>query len=353
MIAMCADAQLPTACTNPTRRRLPLRRGVYIFAAWALALLCLGPAGPTLAQAQLQPKKPIRITVGSAAGGSLDVQARIIGQALPKVLGQSIVIENRPGGNGIIGGQLVANATRDGSRLFAYGGDLFSLGALMPRSDFDAGNQLVAVSQISESPLLVVTGGRSPFNDVKGMIEAANAGPQGLTYATFAFASVNNVVGQWIAKEAHIKLHNVTYRSGAEAALAAAAGDVSLAIVSPASVFPSLVGAGAVKVIALTTEQRPSYLPASWSTLAESGLPIDASTFFGIFGAAGMPDAAITRLDRAFNTVLSDDAVRQRLRQVGMFAEHLGPAELAKRIKADRRRYERIIEEMHMVDALR
>lgn len=334
-------------------RRLPLHRNAHIFGAWALALLCLGPASPALAQVQPHPNKPIRIIVGSAAGGSLDVQARIIGQALPKVLGQHIVIVNRPGGNGIIGGQLVASAAPDGNKLFAYGGDLFSVGALMPGSDFDANNQLVAISQISESPLLVVTGARSPFNDVKGMIAAAKAGARGLTYATFAVASVNNVVGQWIAKEARIRLLNVTYRSGAEAALAAAAGDVSLAIVSPASVFPSLVSAGAVKVIALTSVQHPSYLPASWPTLAENGLPIDASTFFGIFGAAGMSHAAVARLDRAFGTVLNENSVRERLRQVGMFAQHLGPAELAMRIKADKRHYERIIEEMHMVDALR
>lgn len=352
MIVTAADARLGTSCDNPTRRRLRLRRS-YILAPRALALLCLGLASSAFAQAQPHPNKPIRIIVGSAAGGSLDVQTRIIGQALPKVLGQDIVIENRPGGNGIIGGQLVANAAPDGNKLFAYGGDLFSVGALMPRSDFDANNQLVAISQISESPLLVVTGSRSRFNDVKGMIAAANTGRRGLTYATFAVASVNNVVGQWIAREAHIKLLNVTYRSGTEAALAAAAGDVSLAIVSPASVFPSLVSAGAVKVIALTSAERPSYLQASWPTLAENGLPIDASTFFGIFGAAGMSQAAIARVDRAFSTVLNDDAVRERLRQVGMFARHLGPAELAKRIKTDKRRYERIIEEMQMIDALR
>lgn len=332
---------------------LPLRGNAHIFSACALALLCLGLASPASAQAQPHSNRPIRIIVGTGAGGSLDVQARIVGKALPKVLGQDVVIVNRPGGNGIIGGQLVASAAPDGNKLFAYGGDLFSVGALMPRSDFDANNQLVAISQISESPLLVVTGGRSPFNDVKGMIAAAKAGARGLTYATFAVASVNNVVGQWIAKEARIRMLNVTYRSGAEAALAAAAGDVSLAIVSPASVFPSLIGAGAVKVIALTSAQRPSYLPASWPTLAESGLPIDASTFFGIFGAAGMSSVAIARLDHAFGIVLSEDLVRERLRQVGMFAQYLGPAELAKRIRTDKRRYERIIEEMHMIDALR
>jgi tripartite-type tricarboxylate transporter receptor subunit TctC len=305
------------------------------------------------AHAEDHSNRPIRIIVGAGAGGGLDVQVRIIGQALGKLLGQDIVIENRPGGGGVIGGQVVASAPADGNTLFAYGGDLFSVAALMPRTAFDANKQLIAISQISETPLLVVTGGRSKFSDVKGLIATANASTKELTYATFAVASVNNVVGQWIAKEAHIKLLNVTYRGGPEAALATAAGDVSLAITSPASVYPSLVNAGTVKVIAITSAQHPSNLPASWPTLAEAGLPIDANTFFGIFGPAGMSDDAIARLDHAFGAVLGDDAVRERLQRVGIFAKHRGPAEFAKRIETDRNRYDGIIREMRMIDAQR
>jgi len=342
----------------PAKRSRACRQGWTRWAAliWAAALT-LGFLGSGLtlpaARAQDHSNRPIRIIVGAAAGGGLDVQVRIIGQALPKQLGQDIVIENRPGGSGVIAGQVVASAPPDGNTLFAYAGDLFSVAALMPPAAFDPNKQLVPISQISETPLLVLTGGHSPFSDVKGLIAAANASPQGLTYATFAVASVNNVVGQWIAKEAHIKLLNITFRGGPEAALAAAAGNVSLAIVSPAGVYPSMVNAGTVKVIAITGARHPSYLPASWPTLAESGLPIDANTFFGIFGPAGMSQAAIARLDRAFQAVLNDETVRERLQHVGIFAQHRGSAEFAKRIETDRNRYDRIIQDMHMIDAQR
>ena len=281
------------------------------------------------------------------------MQVRIIGQTLGKLLGQDIVVENRPGGGGVIAGQAVAGAPPDGNTLFAYGGDLFSVAALMPRTAFDANKQLAPIAQISETPLLVVTGARSTFNDIKGLIATAKASPQELTYATFAVASVNNVAGQWIAKEARIKLLNVTFRTGSEAALATAAGDVSLAIVSPASVYPSMVNAGSVRVIGLTGAQRPSYLPASWPTFVENGLPIDANTFFGMFGPAGMSKAALGRLDHALATALSDDVIRDRLKQVAIYAKYVGPAEFAKRIDTDRNRYDRIIQEMHMLDAQR
>ena len=317
----------------------------------SLVLFSLGLSLP--AHADDHATRPIRIVVGAGAGGSLDVQVRIIAPELTKLLGQDIVIENRPGGGGVIAGQAVSNAPPDGNTLFAYAGDLFSVAALMPRTTFNANKQLVAISQISETPLLLITGTRSTFSDVKGLIAAANASPLALTYATFSVASVNNVVGQWIAREAHIKLLNVTFRTGSEAALATAAGDVSLAIVTPASVYPAMVNAGAVKIIGLTSARRLSHLPPSWPTLAESGLPIDATTYFGIFGPAGMSDTAIARLDHAFAVVLKGDAVRARLQQIGMFAKHRGSAEFAKRIETERIRYEGVIQDMHMIDAQR
>jgi len=331
-------------------RRGLTRSGFRIAAASLVGLIAVGLTLPA-AHGQDHSGRPLRIIAGSGAGGGLDLQVRIIGQALSEVLGQNVVIENRPGGGGAIGGQVVASAPPDGKTLFAYAGDLFSVAALMPRTGFDANKRLIPIAQISEAPLVVVTGGHSAFSDIRGMIAAANASPQGLTYATFGVASVNNVVGQWIAKEAHIKLLNIPFRAGADGALATVAGDVALAIVAPAAVYPAMVNAGAVKVIGITSAQRPSYLPASWPTFAEKGLRIDASTFFGFFGPTGLSDVAIARLDHVLSIVLNDGTVRERLHQVGLFAHYLGPADFAKRIQTDKNRYDRIIEEMHMIEA--
>ena len=345
MIGLAATRRSEAGSQGAIRRAVWTRAAVLTFGLLAIGLSL------SAARAQDHSSRPLRIIVGSAAGGGFDVEMRIIGQGLSKVLGQDVVVENRPGGSGVIAGQAVASAPPDGNTVFAYAGDLFSIAALMPSTTFNANKQLIPISQISETPLVVVTGGRSKFSDVKGMIAAANVSPQGLSYATFAVASINNVVGQWIAKEAHIKLLNIPFRGGPEVVLAAASGDVSLAIVAPAAVYPTMVNAGSVKVIGLTSAQHPLYLPASWPTFAENGLPIDAMTFFGIFGPAKMSSTTVARLNHAFEMTLSDDVVGERLRHVGVFAKHASPAEFAKRIETDRNGYDGIIQAMHMIDA--
>jgi tripartite-type tricarboxylate transporter receptor subunit TctC len=339
-------------------RRLAGCRGWAGRAAWIgagafLAGLVAAGLGLPAAHAQDHPKRPIRIIVGAGAGGSVDIENRIVGQALGDFLHQDVVVEDRPGGGGVIAGEVVASAPPDGNTLFAYAGDLFTTASLMPPMAFDPNKQLVPIGQLSATPLAIVAGARAPFNDIKGMIAAAKASPRSFTYATFAVASVNNVVGQWIAKEAHIKLLNVTYRSGPEASLAAAAGNVTLAITSPASVYPSLTKAGTVKVLAITSAEHPSYLPASWQTLAQNGLPIDVTIYLGLFAPAATPGPVVARLDHALSVILNDEAVRQRLVKVGIYPKYLGPAGFLSRVRTDKARYDQVISEMHMLDAQR
>lgn len=332
------------------RRRL---RGLVSVALGrcALAGLTLGLAWTAApAQDQHYPSRPIRIIVGAQAGGSVDIETRIIGKELGNVLGQDTVIEDRPGAGGVVGAEAVANAAPDGYTLFVYVGDLFTVSSLMPQMSFDPNKQLLPLAQLSDNPLVVVAGGHAPFGDVKGLVAAAKASANSLTYATFAVASVNNVAGQWIAKEAGIKLLNVPYRSGPDAALATAAGNVALAIVSPASVYPALVEAGSVKVIGLTGIVRPSYLPSSWPTFAENGIPVDATIFIGLFGPVGLPAAIVSTLDHAVSTVLHDEAVAKRLVGVGIYPKYLGAAAFPERIRTDKARYDRIIRDMGMTN---
>ena len=353
MIATAANVRFLTAGNEPMSRRPCLPYAACLIGAWALALLTPGLAYPASAQTLPHSSRLVRIMIGGGAGGSLDVETRIIAQALGDFLHQDVVIENRPGGGGIIAGEAVANTPPDGNTLFSCAGDLFTVASLMRRATFDPNKRLVPIAQMSATPLAVVTGGRAPFNDVKGMIAAAAASPQGFTYATYAVASVNNVVGQWIAKQANIKLLNITYRTGPEAALATAAGDVTLAITSPVSVYPSLTNAGTVKVIGITSAEHPSYLPMSWQTLAENGMPIDVAVYIGLFAPAGTPSPIVARLDHALSAVLKDVMVRRRLLRVGIYPKYLGPADFLARVQTDKIHYERIIAEMHMMDAQR
>ena len=195
--------------------------------------------------------------------------ARIFQQKLGDILGQQIVIENRPGASGAVGAQLVAKADPDGYTLLFCAGDFITIPQLMPQMTFSPMKELVPIAMVTSNPMVLVASGNAPFSDLKGFLEAAKANPNGLAYATPGQGTVNNVVGQWIAVSAHIKLLHVAYRSGPAAVEGIAAGDVPLGIVQPPAVYPGLVNAGKIKVIALTGAQRPDFLPSTWPTFAE------------------------------------------------------------------------------------
>jgi tripartite-type tricarboxylate transporter receptor subunit TctC len=313
----------------------------------ALAALALVSA-TDIAHANGYPSKAIRMVVPYPAGGGIDFVARIIQDKLAAILGQQIVIENRPGASGAVGAQIVANAEPDGYTLLFCAGDFITIPQLMPQMTFSPIKDLLPIAMATNSPMVLVASGNAPFSDVKGVLDAARANPNGLSYGTPGQGTINNVVGQWIAVSAHIKMLQVAYRGGPAAAEGVAAGEVPLGIVQPPAVYPGFVDAGKIKIIALTGAERPDFVPASWPTLAESGLPIDATLWLGLFAPLQTPSDVVARLDQAVSQVLEDANIRRRLNDTGINPEHIGPAAFAQRIRDDAARYDAIIRQAGM-----
>jgi len=301
-----------------------------------------------VAQADDYPTRPIHFVVPYPPGGGIDIAARLIQDRLGDILRQQIVIENRPGASGAVGAQYVAKAEPDGYTLLFSAGDFIAIPQLMPQMTFSPIKELLPIAMVTNSPMVLVASGKAPFNDFQGVLAAARVNPNGLSYATPGQGTINNVVGQWIAISAHIKMLQVAYRGGPAAAAGIAAGDVPLGIVQPPAVYPGLVDAGRVKVIALTGAKRPNFLPASWPTLAESGLPIDATVWIGLFAPLGTPDEIVARLDRAIGAVVQDGDARKRMFEAGINPEHLASTAFAAKIRDDAARYEAIIREAGM-----
>lgn len=297
----------------------------------------------TLARAQDYPNRPIRMIVAYPPGGGVDVAGRIIGQKLGEALGQQVVIENRPGASGVLGAEVVANAAPDGYTILISPGDFFVLPALMPPMAFDPSKDLVPIAMVSSNPLAVVASANAPFADLKQMVAAGKALADGLAYATPGIATINHVVGEWIGVEAKLKMLHVPYRGGADAALAVVSGSVPLGIVSPPAVYPALVQSGKVKVIALTAAW-PSFVPASWPTLAESGLAVEAALWLGIFAPSGTPAAIVSRLDAAVALTLQDDQVCRRMSETGTNPKFSGQAGLVDRIRIETAHYREVIQ---------
>jgi len=310
----------------------------------SLLALALSLVAVSLVAAQGQdfPDRAVRLVVPYPPGGGMDVTARVLGQELGTILGQQFVVEYRAGASGTIGAEAVARASPDGYTLLLIPSDFVTAPALMPRMNFNPTKDLTPIAMVSDNPMVVVAGASAPFSDVRGLLEAARASPDGIAYATPGSGTLDHVIGEWIGVTAHVKLLQIPYKGGVEAAAAVVAGDVPLGIVSTPSIYPGLTGAGKVKVIALTGD-RPPTLPSSWPTLSENGLPINATLWLGIFAPSGLPDTVVSRLDRAISQALQDDTVRKRMNDIGFNPQFLDQAAFVERIRVDSSHYEPII----------
>ncbi len=316
-----------------------MRKAATCFGIAVAALL----AAAHPAQVNDYPSRPIRMLVGFPPGGVVDAAARIVGHRLGMLLGQQVVVENRPGASGTLAAGMAVRARPDGYTLFLCPADLITMAEIKPHMDFDPGTQLLPVTMIATNPLAVIANIDAPFNTIKEMVDAARASPRAFEYGTPGVGTQNYIIGEWIAAAAHIKLLHVPYSGGAAAGNGVAAGDVMLGIFSPVVFYPALVDAGKVKVLALTGTDHPSFLPASWPTLVESGLPIVSVNWLGVCAPVGTPDATVARLDNALAKTVQDPTVRKRMDVFGMTPKHLGPAAFAELIHADAATYARVI----------
>jgi len=306
----------------------------------ALTLCAFGGPAP----AQNYPTRPIRFIVPFPAGGVADVTARLIGQRLGEVLGQTIVIENRTGASGTLGVDAATKAMPDGYTLLFTTGDFITTPTLMPKVSFDPYKDLIPIVQVATAPLLLGAHAAGTIGSVKELVAQAKADPGKIAYSSPGNGTINQLAVEWLAIEANLKFLHVPYRGGAPAAVAVAAGDVPIGALTPSSAQP-LVEAGKVKVLALMTKQRPSFAPPDWPTLAEQGLAVDAALWVALFAPTGTPQAIVDRLDQEVLRILKDDAVRKRLNALGTEASGISQKAFVDRIRTDAARYLEIIKQ--------
>jgi tripartite-type tricarboxylate transporter receptor subunit TctC len=309
----------------------------------AALVLCL-PLLAASASAQGYPNRPVRFIVPFPAGGVADGVARVFGQKLGELLGQQVVIENRPGASGTIGVGEAVRAPADGYTLLLTTGDFITTPSLMPAMNFDPGKDLVPITMVATAPLLLVANSNAPFGTIKELFAAAKSNPGKIAYSSPGNGTINHLAGEWLAIEGGVKLLHVPYRGGAPAATGVAAGDVALGVVTPSSGIP-LIDAGKVKVLALMSQQRPSFAPAGWPTMADNALPIDAALWVGLFAPAATSPAIVSRLNDAAGRVLQDAAVRDRLHALGTEPSPISQAAFVESIRNTAARYTRIIEQ--------
>ncbi|MCX7683740.1 MAG: tripartite tricarboxylate transporter substrate binding protein [Acetobacteraceae bacterium] len=287
-------------------------------AALALPLLAL----PAQGRAQpAWPSRPVRILVPFAPGGLTDTSARAISDRLGEVLGQNIIVENRPGGGSSIGALAVARSAPDGSVFLFNTLSHIVVPMIQDGIPYDEERDFVPVTQIATLPLMFAVPEASPIRDMAGLIEAARRAPGSVTVGHAGNATAGHFAAALLQSRARVQITDVAYRGGSEAARDLAAGVLNAGVLSIAAVRP-LLSPPRIRLIAATGPRRSAIFPEV-PTVAEAAVPGFAmEEWVGLFAPTGTPREIVARMQQAIAQVLGDAEVRRRLDAIG--AEPLG-----------------------------
>ncbi len=297
----------------------------------ALAKLLLAAGIPLLASAALAqvayPAKPIRIVVPVAAGGGTDYTARLIAEKLGSALGQPVIVENRPGGSGNIGVQMVANAPPDGYTL-VMPITSFPINPSLQKLPFDTVKDFAPIALMGMLPLVLVVNPKLPVSNVADLITLVKLKPGTVNYANSGNGTTAHLAGELFNSMAGVKMVGIGYKGGGPAVTDLLGGHVQVYFATIPAVIPH-VEAGTLKALAVTSPKRLAELP-NVPTVAESGLPgFDVMAWFGLFAPVKTPRAVIDLLNREVIKILSMPDVRGKMAAHGMQPGGGSPESLA------------------------
>ena len=300
----------------------------------ALAI-ALAAGAPLAAGAQAWPAKPVRMLVPFPPGGGVDFAARIVGKHLSDRLGQQVVVENRPGANGIIALEALKGAAPDGYTIAAASnGPLVINPAMYLRLPYDPLRDFVAVGSLVSFPLLLVVHPSVPANSVNEIIALARARPGMLTFSSPGVGNGSHLAVELFAAMANVQLVHVPYKGTAPAATALLAGEVALTFSSIPTVLPH-VRAGKLRALGVGNATRVPSLP-EFPTIAESGVPgYEAFSWAGVIAPTGTPRDVVVRLNREIVQVLRQKDVADQLANEGTIPTPDTPEEFAAYIKTE------------------
>ena len=318
------------------------------FAQWALAFAAAtGLASVSMAQPVSYPNKPVKVVVGYAAGGAVDVVARTIGQSLSASMGQPFVVENKPGAGTNIAVKSVITAEADGHTLLMAANALAANMSLYQPVPFDAEKELVAVSMIGRVPVVIAANPNVPYANIKQLIEAAKGKPNSIAYGSPGNGSTPHMAIELFARAAGIDLQHIPYRGGAPAITDTIGGQVPLVAINALEALPQ-VRSGRLKVLAVLSPNRSANF-SEVPTIAESGFPgFEASVWYGLVAPVATPKPIVARLHAEVQKALQTKEVRERMTGVGGEVVP-GSAEMfANLIHSERMRYEKLVREAHI-----
>jgi tripartite-type tricarboxylate transporter receptor subunit TctC len=311
---------------------------------WAIAVALALPVG---AQAQAQaswPSKPIKLIVGFAPGGAVDVVARAVGQQIGTALGQPVIVENKPGAGTNIAMRQLIDSPADGYTLMLTANSIAANQTLYQPPPYDMARDFTPISLVGRVPVVIAANAQTDLNSLAKLISSAKAKPGSINFGSPGNGSTPHLAVELFERAAGIELTHVPYKGGAPALNDVIAGHIQTVAVNALEVQPH-VKAGKLRVLAVLTPVRSSIFP-DVPTIAESGFPgFEASVWYGFVGPAGLPAPIVARLHAEIQKALAAPEVKDRLVNAGGEVLPGGVERFASLLTAEKARYEKLIRE--------
>jgi tripartite-type tricarboxylate transporter receptor subunit TctC len=304
--------------------------------------LLLGIFLSGLAGAQTYPDRPVRLIVGFPPGGSSDTVARVVAQSLSPLLGQPVVVENKPGAGGVIGSDLVAKAAPDGYTLLLATAGHSTAAAMMAKLPFDAVRDFAWITTITTYPFVIATAADSPIKSLPDMIARAKAAPGRLSYSSAGVGTSHHLLGEWLTAEAGIEMLHVPFKGGTSPVTEVVAGRVDVMFETMTLVLPHLKS-GRLRALAVTSPEPKDYLP-DVPPAAKTVPGVVFQSWLGIAAPAGTPPAVVERLNRELRKVLDEAEVQKRLSALGGGSAPIAPDLMRAQVQTEVERWKKLVE---------
>ena len=309
--------------------------------------LCLACASLSAAAHAAWPERPVRLVIPYTPGGSVDTLARLVADEMGRNLSQPIIVENKPGASGIVASQHVARAAPDGYTLLFHASSQVSLPLVDANAKYDALKDFSHIAFIGEVPLVVAVPANSPYKTLRDLQQGARADSR-LSWGTSGIATASHLAEELLNRDLGIKMEVVAYRGAAQQLTDIIGGHVAAGVSPVPGAFPYLK-AERLRALAVTSPQRLKTLP-SVPTAAESGLPgFEFSSWYGLWGPAGLQETVVRDIHAAVHKALSSDAIRKKFDELMVERSDDSPAALRAKVQTESRLVEQLVKDNRIV----